>query len=203
MDVNTTEEQQIESIKAWMKENGKAVVLGAVLGLGGLYGWRYYQGEVLAAKEQASEAYTQTVQALASGSDDAISQTQTFINDNPSSQYAVLAALQLAKVQVEKGELDAAAEQLNWAISHTEDVALLPVAHTRLARILAAQQSYDNALAELDKVKAESWQGKVAELRGDILLQKGDKSGARDAYISAQQLGASPALQIKLDDLAQ
>nr|WP_202601947.1 tetratricopeptide repeat protein [Photobacterium halotolerans] len=186
-----------------MKENGKAVVLGAVLGLGGLYGWRYYQGEVLAAKEQASEAYTQTVQALASGSDDAISQTQTFINDNPSSQYAVLAALQLAKVQVEKGELDAAAEQLNWAISHTEDVALLPVAHTRLARILAAQQSYDNALAELDKVKAESWQGKVAELRGDILLQKGDKSGARDAYISAQQLGASPALQIKLDDLAQ
>ncbi|NAW87635.1 tetratricopeptide repeat protein [Photobacterium halotolerans] len=203
MDVNTTEEQQIESIKAWMKENGKAVVLGAVLGLGGLYGWRYYQGEVLAAKEQASEAYTQTVQALASGSDDAISQTQTFINDNPSSQYAVLAALQLAKVQVEKGELDAAAEQLNWAISHTEDVALLPVAHTRLARILAAQQSYDNALAELDKVKAESWQGKVAELRGDIMLQKGDKSGARDAYISAQQLGASPALQIKLDDLAQ
>ncbi|WP_459782642.1 tetratricopeptide repeat protein, partial [Photobacterium sp. R1] len=44
---------------------------------------------------------------------------------------------------------------------------------------------------------------KVAELRGDILLQKGDKSAARDAYISAQQLGASPALQIKLDDLAQ
>ncbi|WP_120511490.1 YfgM family protein [Photobacterium salinisoli] len=203
MDVNTTEEQQIESIKAWMKENGKAIVLGAVLGLGGLYGWRYYQGEVQSAKEQASEAYTQTVQALDSGSDDAISQAQTFINDNPSSQYAVLAALQLAKVQVEKGELDAAAEQLNWAISHTEDVALLPVAHTRLARILAAQQSYDNALAELDKVKAESWQGKVAELRGDILLQKGDKSAARDAYISAQQLGASPALQIKLDDLAQ
>ncbi|MBD8514352.1 tetratricopeptide repeat protein [Photobacterium sp. WH77] len=203
MDVNTTEEQQIESIKAWMKENGKAVVLGAVLGLGGLYGWRYYQGEVQAAKELASEAYTQTVQALDSGSDEAVSQAQTFINDNPSSQYAVLAALQLAKVQVDKGELDAAAEQLNWAISHTEDVALLPVAHTRLARILAAQQSYDNALAELDKVKAESWQGKVAELRGDILLQKGDKSGARDAYISAQQLGASPALQIKLDDLAQ
>lgn len=203
MDVNTTEEQQIESIKAWMKENGKAVVLGAVLGLGGLYGWRYYQGEVQTAKDQASEAYTQVVQALDSGSDDAISQTQTFIKDNSGSQYAVLAALQLAKVQVEKGELDAAAAQLNWAISHTEDVALLPVAHTRLARILAAQQSYDNALAELDKVKAESWQGKVTELRGDILLQKGDKSGARDAYISAQQLGASPALQIKLDDLAQ
>ncbi|WP_330960594.1 YfgM family protein [Photobacterium sp. 53610] len=203
MDVNTTEEQQIEIIKAWIKENGKAVVLGAVLGLGGLYGWRYYQAEVQAAKEQASEAYTQTVQALNSGNDGAVSQAQTFIHDYESTQYAVLAALQLAKVQIDKGDLDAAAEQLNWAISHTDDIALLPVAHTRLARILAAQKSYDEALAELDKVKAESWKGKVAELRGDILLQKGDKSAAREAYLSANELGASPALQIKLDDLAQ
>ncbi|MDO6704633.1 tetratricopeptide repeat protein [Photobacterium sp. 1_MG-2023] len=203
MDVNTTEEQQIESIKAWMKENGKAVVLGAVLGLGGLYGWRYYQSEVQTAKEQASEAYTQAVQALASGNDEAISQTQSFIQSHESSHYAVLAALQLTKVQIEKGDLEAAAEQLNWVTSHTEDSALLAVAHTRLARVLAAQQSFDTALSELDKVTAESWQGKIAELRGDILLQKGDKSAARNAYLDAKDQGASPALQIKLDDLAQ
>ncbi|KDM91940.1 YfgM family protein [Photobacterium galatheae] len=203
MDVNTTEEQQVEIIKAWLKENGKAVVLGAVLGLGGLYGWRYYQAEVQTAKEQASEAYTQTVQALSSGDDGAMSQAQTFIHDFESSHYAVLTALQLAKVQIEKNDLDAAAAQLKWAIGHTEDDALLSVAHTRLARILAAQKSYDEALAELDKVKAESWKGKVAELRGDILLQKGDQSAAREAYLRAKELGASPALQIKLDDLAQ
>ena len=33
-----TEEQQVEAIKSWWQENGKAVVLGAVIGLGGLWG---------------------------------------------------------------------------------------------------------------------------------------------------------------------
>lgn len=203
MDINITEEQQVEQIKAWIKENGKAVVLGAVIGLGGLYGWRYYQSEVQAAKEQASDAYTQVINRLESGNADAIADVQVFITANESSQYSVLAALQLAKVQVQAGELDAAAGQLSWAIGNTQDVAILPIAQTRLARIYAEQEKFDEALAELDKVTAESWKAKVAELRGDVLLQKGDTVAAREAYVQAQQLGGSPALKIKLDDLAQ
>lgn len=203
MDVNITEEQQVEQIKAWWKENGKAVVLGAVIGLGGLYGWRYYQSEVQAAKEQASDAYTQVINRLESGQADAVADVQAFITAHESSQYSVLAALQLAKAQVKAGELDAAAQQLSWAIGNTQDEAILPIAQTRLARIYAEQQKFDQALAELDKVTASSWQAKVAELRGDVLLQQGDSVAAREAYVSAQQLGASPALQIKLDDLAQ
>lgn len=203
MDGNITEEQQVEQIKAWWKENGKAVVLGAVIGLGGLAGWRYYQAEVQSAKEQASDAYTQVINALEAGSENAVADTQAFIAGHESSQYAVLAALQLAKVQVQSGDLDAAVIQLNWAISNTKDQAILPVAQTRLARIYTEQDAFDKALAELDKVTAESWKGKVAELRGDVLLQKGDTLAAREAYVSAQQYGASPALQLKLDDLAQ
>ena len=203
MDGNITEEQQVEQIKAWWKENGKAVVLGTVIGLGGLFGWRYYQSEVQSAKEQASDAYTQVVNRLESGSESAIADVQAFIAAHESSQYSVLASLQLAKAQVDNGDLDAAAEQLSWAIANTQDVAILPIAQTRLARIYAEQDAFDKALSELDKVTAESWAAKVAELRGDVLLQKGETQAAREAYVSAQQLGASPALQIKLDDLAQ
>ncbi|MGU3844696.1 YfgM family protein, partial [Vibrio diabolicus] len=43
MELYDTEEQQVEAIKDWWKENGKAVIIGAVVGLGGLFGWRYYQ----------------------------------------------------------------------------------------------------------------------------------------------------------------
>ncbi|KHT65049.1 membrane protein [Photobacterium gaetbulicola] len=203
MDGNITEEQQVEQIKAWWKENGKAVVLGTVIGLGGLFGWRYYQSEVQSAKEQASDAYTQVVNRLATGSESAMADVQAFIAAHESSQYSVLAALQLAKAQVDNGDLDAAAAQLSWAIANTKDVAILPIAQTRLARIYAEQDAFDQALSELDKVTADSWQAKVAELRGDVLLQKGEIEAAREAYISAQQLGSSPALQIKLDDLAQ
>ncbi|MDX1302479.1 YfgM family protein [Photobacterium sp.] len=203
MEVYETEEQQVEAIKSWWKENGKAVVLGAVIGLGGLYGWRYYQGEIQSAKEQASETYTQAMNSLDSGSENAIAEVKAFIAANESSQYSVLAALQLAKAQVKQGDLDGAAEQLTWVVGQTKDEAILPLATTRLARILAEQQKFDEALAELDKVTIASWQAKVSELRGDIFLQKGDAIAAREAYVSAQQLGASPALQMKLDDLAQ
>ncbi|MGF1784741.1 tetratricopeptide repeat protein [Photobacterium swingsii] len=203
MDVYETEEQQVEAIKSWWKENGKAVVLGAVIGLGGLYGWRFYQGEIQAGKEQASDAYTQAMTALESGNDAAVADVKAFIAGHESSQYSVLASLQLAKVQVQKGELDAAAEQLNWAIEKTSDEAILPLAQTRLARIYAEQQKFDQAMTELDKVTAESWKAKVEELRGDILLQQGDSAAAREAYVQAQQLGTSPVVQMKLDDLAQ
>ncbi|EAS44399.1 hypothetical protein C9J48_04555 [Photobacterium profundum] len=203
MEVYETEEQQVEALKSWWKENGKAVVLGAVIGLGGLYGWRYYQGEVQTTKELTSDAYSQVMTTLDSGSENAVADVQAFISANESSQYSVLAALQLAKTQVELGDLDGAIKQLTWAISQTKDQAILPLAQTRLARIYAEQQKFDEALAELDKVTATSWQSKIAELRGDILLLKGDIIAARNAYISAQQLGASPALQMKLDDLAQ
>ncbi|MEC6816521.1 YfgM family protein [Photobacterium toruni] len=198
-----TEEQQVEAIKSWWQDNGKAVVLGAVIGLGGLLGWRYYQSEVHVAKHLASDSYTQVVTALDNNSKTAVTEAKTFIEANKDSQYAVLAALQLAKVQVENNHLDGAIEQLNWVINNTKDNAILPLAVTRLARIYAEQQKFTEALAELKKVTLPSWNENIAELRGDILLQKGDIQAARDAYIEAQQDGSSPALQMKLNDLAQ
>ena len=50
MELYDSEEQQVEAIKDWWKENGKAVVLGVVVGLGGLFGWRYYQDSVVQAQ---------------------------------------------------------------------------------------------------------------------------------------------------------
>ncbi|MGL5653635.1 MAG: YfgM family protein, partial [Vibrio sp.] len=67
MELYDTEEQQVEAIKDWWKENGKAVMFGAVIGLGGLFGWRYYQDTVVAAQEAASHSYSQAVDALLAG----------------------------------------------------------------------------------------------------------------------------------------
>ena len=37
---NETEEQQIDAIKEWWNKNGNAVIVGAVLGIGALVGWK-------------------------------------------------------------------------------------------------------------------------------------------------------------------
>lgn len=126
MELYDTEEQQVEAIKDWWKENGKAVIIGAVVGLGGLFGWRYYQDSVIQASEAASQSYTTAMNALQDKGTDAQADVKAFIESNEVKEYSVLAALQLAKAQVEAQDLSAALEQLKWAQSNTQDAALLP-----------------------------------------------------------------------------
>ncbi|MGO1296627.1 MAG: YfgM family protein [Vibrio sp.] len=204
MELYDTEEQTVEAIRDWWKENGKAIIVGAVLGLGGLLGWNYYQGSQTTMQENASANYAQTMQVLSDDSTKAQAQVQDYIDAHKDTAYAVLASMQLAKVQVESGELKKALTQLKWAQSHSDDQALTPVIAVRTARVQSELKQYDNALATLKNVKAKGWEGRVDELRGDILLAKGDKSGAYSAYSQAQQAkDVSQTLQMKLDDLAK
>ncbi len=204
MELYDTEEQQVEAIKDWWKENGKAVIIGAVVGLGGLFGWRYYQDSVIEASEAASQNYTTAITALQENGVDAQTEVQAFIDSSQVKEYSVLAALQLAKAQVEAEDLTAALEQLKWAQTSTKDAALSPLISYRIARIEAELGNFDAATAELNKVTDAAWSGRIAELRGDIALRQGDKDSAYTAYTEAQQAAdASPTLQMKLDDLAK
>ncbi|MEI8610494.1 tetratricopeptide repeat protein [Enterovibrio sp. Hal110] len=202
MDVYTTEEQQVEAIKQWWRDNGKAVVLGAVIGLGGLYGWRYFQAEQETGREQASEAYTQVVNALAAGDEKAEEQAAAFISERQGEAYASLLSLQLAKSLVETNELVKAAEQLRM-VQSSKDETLSAIASVRLARVEAELKNYDVALKELDKVTAQSWTAQVEELRGDIELRQGDTDAARSAYAASIAAASNPVVQMKLDNLPQ
>ncbi|TOI10178.1 YfgM family protein, partial [Vibrio parahaemolyticus] len=198
MELYDTEEQQVEAIKDWWKENGKAVIIGAVVGLGGLFGWRYYQDTVIQASETASQSYTTAMNTLQEKGVDAQSDVQAFIESNEVKEYSVLAALQLAKAQVEAKDFAAALEQLKWAQSNTKDAALSPLISYRIARIETEMGNFDAANTELGKVTDTAWAGRIAELRGDIALRQGDKDAAYAAYTEAQQAAdASPTLQMK------
>ncbi|MBJ6933358.1 YfgM family protein [Vibrio cholerae] len=204
MELYDTEEQQVEAIKDWWKENGKAVIFGAVIGLGGLFGWRYYQDSVVAAQEAASQSYSKAMDALQVKGIESEGTIQTFIDANKETEYAVLAAMQLAKAQVDAGQLDEALAQLEWAKGATKDAALKPLLTFRVARLQAEQGQFDDALTQLTSIQEKSWAGRVAELRGDILMRKGDSAAAYAAYTEAQQAeDASQTLQMKLDDLAK
>ncbi|OOE44053.1 hypothetical protein BZG06_08270 [Salinivibrio kushneri] len=197
MDVYTTEEQQVEAIKKWWRDNGKAVVIGAVVGLGALYGWRYFQSQQLANQAQASQQYEQVLSGIESG--DTVSLSELEGHEG----YRALAALQLAQKHVAQGELDSAQAQLKKAQQAVKDDALYGLVTTRLARVEAELENYSAALNELDKVTTESWTAKVAEIRGDVLLRQGDKQAARDAYAASLAAAESPTVNMKLDNLSQ
>ncbi|MGO2341741.1 YfgM family protein [Vibrio litoralis] len=198
------EEQQVEAIKDWWHANGKAVIIGVVVGIGGIVGWRYYQDTQTTAQETASHGYTAIVSNIEAKGIDAAASAQEFIDNNDKTAYAVLTALQLAKVQIGADKLDDALTQLKWAQANTKDETLTPIIAYRTARVLAAQGEYDNAIKTVSDVKSEAWKARNQELMGDIYLLKGDKDAAVKAYTQAQQDGSTnQALQIKLDDLAK
>ena len=204
MEVYTTEEQQVEVIKSWWKENGTSVLAGTVIGLVGLFGWRYYNELQQTNQEAASQAYNAMTAQLAKGDDAALEQAKSFISAHQGDAYAELAALQLAAAAVKAGKLDLAAEQLTQ-VAANGDESIKPIAALRLARVLKDQGEADEALAQLGKINNDAFKAQVAEVRGDVLLGQGKPEEARDAYQVAADAGglqSSAELKLKMDDLA-
>ncbi|WP_076918785.1 tetratricopeptide repeat protein [Pseudoalteromonas sp. SK18] len=200
MEIYSTEEQQAEAIKRFFRENGLSLALGVIVGLGGLYGWKAYNQNQITTAEQASDAYTKLVE-----SDSVLASADAFMSENKDTQYATLAAFVAAKEAVDTQKLDVANEKLSWIVTNVDNAQLKAIATTRLARVQIAQQQYDDALSTLNAPLPEAFNANVAELKGDIYTQQGNKEQARVAYQAAVDAGgltSNPLLQIKLDDLA-
>ncbi|WP_341501791.1 tetratricopeptide repeat protein [Gallaecimonas sp. GXIMD4217] len=201
MEIYSTEEQQVEAIKRFWREHGNAIVVGTVLGLAGIYGWRWYSNAQLEAQGQASEAYTQAVEALNAGDQ---AKAEAFIKGDSAGHYQALMAATLAKSAVEAGELDKALGHLDQAINQSEDEQLKQIFTLRKVRILIAQDKGSDAESLLATVSGDAFKAEVAELKGDIALARQDYAAARQSYqaaLDASEGQASSALELKLDQL--
>jgi predicted negative regulator of RcsB-dependent stress response len=194
-----TEEQQVQAIKQFWKDNGMAIVAGAVIGLGLLWGWRAYNDSQISSKEQASAAYNASLEKLVDNENS--DELATFITQNKDTGYASLAALILASDAVEKEDYDIAKTSLQSAIEGDEVIA--DIARLRLANLHLQLNEPDEALSVLDAVTASSFTNQVEELKGDALFAKSDFDGAKDAYTLAMALSPNnPSLKMKRDNIA-
>lgn len=203
MEIYNNEEQQAEAIKNWIKENGRAVLLGAAIGLVGMFGWRYYNEYHQGKMEAASAAYDLVIKDLDQNKDKAFPAVSEFVSNYSGSAQGDLAALQLASAAVKAGKLDVAVTQLQ-TVADKGNAAVKPIAAIRLARVLGEQGKFADAQKRLDSVTQKAYKAVVAEVRGDLYLQQGDKNKALAAYQDAVAAGgeqSSSELRSKLDDL--
>lgn len=201
-----TEDQQLEAVKQWWRDNGKAVIVGAVLGFGAIIGGRMWFNYADNQRIAASAEYSQLQTDMNAEQQDAVVTRGEFIMKNFSSTpYAAMAAMMVAKVKVDAGELAAASSKLQWVIDHADQPDLLHAARLRLARVLAADGQAQQALTLLDNISMESYSAAYHEVRGDIYVLLNRPEEARTAYHSALDAMAgsddSRLLQMKLDDL--
>lgn len=186
MSVYMTETEQLEAIKKWWKRynNIITIVLSCVLlAISGVKYWNWHQQKIY---QQASTAYEHLMVAFSNQDNKSVrSYANQLINDYKKTVYADAARLTLAKFYVTRAKYQKAQEQLNFVADHSPVAVLQQIAKIRLARLFAADKSYDKALHELDLVNSTIYQPVVNELRGDIFAAKGQYQQAVISYRKA------------------
>lgn len=210
-----SEEEQVAALRQWWKDNGTSIVVGVVLALGAIFGWKGYQSSQYEQRVAASQEFQQLLDA-ATGSPMGLSEearvniqflADELIKKDEQSSYAVYARLFKAREAVAKEDLANAESLLQAALQFNKQEALTPILQARLARVLVLMSKSDEAIALLDKADASGSSAYLQELKGDLLKVAGRRSEARAAYQAAleamQASGTDGRLvQMKLDDLA-
>ena len=201
-----SEDQQIEAIKKWWKENGVSLLLGLGIGVGALLGWREYLSYKTEHSAEASDIYQAVqTQVVNKRLDEAHSQQADLVraeySDTP---YAALVSMAQARYEYEKGNVQAALMHLRWASENATEDEMRHLARLRLARIMIAEKQYDEAEAILFADYPAGFAAGYEELKGDLLLARGEVDQARVAYdkaINAAGGDASRWLILKRQDL--
>ncbi len=201
--------EQGEEVKKWLKDNGSTIVLGISLGLASLYGWQYYQGYAVRQASDAANGYSDLTQFLVKSDVEGARAELDGLEMNYSrSPYPSLGALRMAH-SVLDSDGERAKQYLNYAAENAKPTGAAAIANIRLARLLAKEEQYQQALAVLDGIATSAGSGFEAltsEVRGDILLLQGKVDDAKVAYENALENGGTESgnrnfLQMKIDDL--
>ena len=195
MESYRTEEEQVEALQRWWKENSRSIIVAVVLALGLGFGYRGWTNYTEGNAEAASDLYQRMLQAFSAP---ALSPEQEQIAlelavqlkaDFSNSTYAQFASMQLARVAVEQNNLAEAQAELRWVLGNADkgsDVAR--IAQLRLARVLAASGELDQALSILEQGGEGPYKASYAIARGDIFLNAGRTDEASEAYTTALAL---------------
>ena len=207
MEIHRTEEETVEHLKQWIKDNGLAIVLGVAIGLSGIAGVRYWFNYQRVQAEQASLIYEKVASALATQKFvDVMQQGKNLLASYENTAYAPLAALAMARASLATGDAAAARDHLAWTLAKADDEGMRHVARIRLARLFIDARDYAAAMKLITDQPPGAFGSLYDELRGDILVGQNNNSLALEAYrlavVGAKDNNRRQFIQMKLDSLA-
>jgi len=202
------EKEQWQRVLAWLREQGPWMLAGVAAAAAIFGGWGYWQKRTQQRNLAAASRYEQVIEAFSRNDvNGGFRLADDLIQSFPSTAYADQANLAVARIQVENKQLDPAVARLRQVLASTKDAELALIVRLRLARVQLSQGKADDALKTLDAVTPGAFAARYAEVRGDVLLAKGDRDGALKAYREARSGDGSTIdtglLDLKIGELAR
>lgn len=201
------EQEQVDALKAWWKDNGKYVIGVLTAGLLAFAGMQYWKSHEASQAEEAAKLYAQVMKQVASNDAKRIGDAaDALVSRFGSSAYAPRAQLVAAQASLQAKDAARAKSQLLWVVEHSKETGLQDTARLKLASVLLDEKKYEEALKHLEATHPESFTGLYADLKGDVLSAMGKNNEARQAYQLALDKTDSKStyrnlIQLKLDGL--
>jgi len=205
VEIYDTEEEQVEALKRWWKENSTSTIVGLVMGIVIILGWNYWQDHKKTQSAQASATYDQLLKALDGDKKESVEKLAEHMQEQfKGTEYAAFSGLFEAKLKAQQGDFTAA-KQILKTIAAEPDKQLSNIARIRLVRLMLATGEYEQGLQVVNEVDAKataSYSANYDELVGDLYVALDRLDEARTSYQNALRNGQpSPLLQFKIDDL--
>jgi predicted negative regulator of RcsB-dependent stress response len=201
-----TDDEQLEEVKRLASEYAPWIIPAVVVGLGFVFGFRYYHSHQEQRALGASAEFSNMNAAIQSNDRARARQlADALIKDYPKSPYADQAQLVIARLYVDDGQDANAIAPLTQVMEHSADSELRHVARLRLARVQIDQRKPDDALKTLSDDPG-AFATAYHEVRGDAYFAKKDVAQAAEQYKAALAAGSgdsmnSALLTLKIADL--
>lgn len=200
IEVGKTDEEQAEQIKKWIKENTAQIIIGAALGLGGIWGFDYYQDYQ---QKQAAQARNHYLSMVVNPSN--VEALKTLKKDYTNSIYTQQADLIMAKQAATNGKFEDALNYL-LPLTNSTDEFIAQNAKFRAANVYLEISDTDKALDILGENTNKAFGALYHHIKGDVYFAQNNINAAKKHYsLVLSQLESDSKLgsivQIKLNDL--
>ena len=157
------EQEQLDAIKSFWKQYGNLITWTLILVLGAFAawnGWNWYQRDQ---GIKAGAMFDELDRSVQSGD---VERSAKIFSDlqarYPAAQWTAQGGLMLARLQIEKGQGDAATQVLRWVVDKSKDEGLRALAALRWAGIELDAKRWDEALKALDSANVKGYEALVA-----------------------------------------
>jgi len=172
------EHEQSERVRSWLRKNGVSILAGVAIAIGGIWGWKEWQTRHSNSLAGANVQYQIVLKSLEEKDLEQAAKGVKDLESGKANIYADLAALQLAKAQVDAGKNEDALATLRAIKADPE---FKPVIEQRVARLLVATGKTEDTIKQLGTATDSA----SLEIHGDALMAQGKRDAAREQYEKA------------------